>query len=170
MRARSLLVLVLAALPLAPRTSEAQRAFTDSDRAAVADAIARMAARARQAWDTRNAGLLVPDSALTVRTPQGGTITAAQLRADLQRRMDMTTRVDTLVELLDSTRVMTPDSVLAYSSQRFVRVVRLEDGSERRRISTITHERPFVRVAGRWEMTGAVREIDPRAWWADSTP
>ncbi|MGH7584994.1 MAG: DUF5990 family protein [Gemmatimonadales bacterium] len=82
----------------------------------------------------------------------------------------MTARVDTLVEVLDRVRVITTDTVLAYSSQRFVRVVRLDGGVERQRISTIIHERPLVRVAGRWRMTGVVREIAPCAWWAGQPP
>jgi ketosteroid isomerase-like protein len=97
-------------------------------------------------------------------------MTAAQLRADLQRRMNMTTRVDTLVEVLDSIRLITRDSILAYSSQRFVRLIRLDNGSERQRISTITHERPVIRSRGQWKLVGAVREIAPRAWWADEAP
>jgi hypothetical protein len=81
--------------------------------------------------------------------------------------MDMTTRVDTIMEVLDSVRVVTTDNVLACSPQRFVRVIRLPEGVRRQRISTVIHERPVVRANGQWRLTGAIREIGPRAWWAD---
>lgn len=56
-------------------------------------------------------------------------MTAADLQADLQRRMNMTVRLGTLMEVLDSIHVLQPDSVVAYSTQRFVRVIRLDDGT-----------------------------------------
>jgi hypothetical protein len=86
---RPLLLVVLAVVALAPRALRAQQPFSERDRADIAALLTRMVATARQAWNTRNASLLVPDSAVSVRTPQGGTLTATQLRADLQRRMDI---------------------------------------------------------------------------------
>ncbi len=166
----SLPALVLATLPSFPAHGVAQARLAPIDRAAIAAEIDRMVATARHAWGTRNASLLIPDSTLSVRTPDGGTLDAVQMRAELQRRMSMTTRVDTLIEVLDSVRVITADSVLAYSAQRFVRAIRLDGGAERQRISTMIHERPVVRVAGQWRMTGAVREISRRAWWVDEPP
>lgn len=159
MPSRALLALILTTGAIVPVAVVAQARLGPAEHAAIAAEVDRMAATARRAWATRDAKLLVPDS----------TVTAEQLRADLQRRMNVTVRVDTLVEALDSTRSVTRDSVLAYSSQRFVGVVRLS-GVERVRISTVIHERPFVRTAGRWRATGAVREIAQRGMWADETP
>src|SRR5262245_38364023 len=122
-----------AALACVPPSAAAQASLTRGDRAAIAGEIAHMATTARQAWATRNAKILIPDSTLSVRTPDGRTLNAAEMRADLQRRMDATTRVDTLIEVLDSVRVVTRDSALAYSSQRFVRLMRIDGRAQRAR-------------------------------------
>ncbi len=151
----------------APNTSFAQAALSSADRTAIAAHVERVNATARRAWEARDPSLLVPDSpSVFVRTPQGQLLTATDLRADLQRRMNMTTRVDTLIEVLDSIRVVRPDSVLAYTSQRFVRVIRLPEGVERQRLSTVIHEIPMVRRELRWAQAGPLREINPKAWWA----
>lgn len=152
--------LALAALAWLPASGAAQAGLTPRDSAAIAAEIARMTTTEQRAWAMRNPGILIPDSALN----------AIQLRADLQRRMDMTTRLDTLIEALDSVRGVTKDSALAYSSQRFVGVVRLDGRPGRVLVFTVTHERPFVRASGRWQVRGAKREIAPRSWWVDETP
>lgn len=160
MLCRALSAWILTAAAIVPARVSAQARLGPAEHAAIAAEVDRMAATARRAWTTRDAKLLVPDS----------TLAADQLRADVQRRMNVTVRVDTLVEVLDSVRSVTRDSILAYSSQRFVRLMRLESGVERVRISAVIHERSFVRSAGRWRTTGTAREIAPRAMWADETP
>jgi hypothetical protein len=75
--------------------------------------------------------------------------------------MNMTTRVHTMNEVLDSIKVVTADSVLAYSSQRFARIVRLPDGVERQRLSTVIHEIPMRRREQSWVQAGPVRELNP---------
>jgi len=145
---------------------------TTADSVAIVAIIDRLTATARRAWETRDARLMIPDTAAgaAVRNPQGQMVSSADLRADLRRRMDLTTRVDTMIERLDSVRMVHRDTALAYSSQRFVRLVRMPDGAQRRRFSTVAHERTMVRRSNRWADSGPVREIAPRAWWEGETP
>jgi hypothetical protein len=139
------------------RTTPSRDVISNEDRVAIAAQIERFNNEARRAWDLRDASIMIPD------TTQEG---AAAMRADIQRRMDMTTRVDTMIEVLDTLRVIGQDSVLAYSKQRFVRVIRLPEGEEKQRISTITHVRTFVHSQNGWEPVGPLLEQNPRAWWA----
>jgi hypothetical protein len=145
---------------------------SQADRNAIAAVIDAQTAQARRAWELRDASLIIPDTTQgAVReTAEGATTEAASMRADIQRRMDMTTRVDTMSTVLDSLHAVGADSVRAYSSQRFVRMIRLSETEERQRISTVTHEQLFIRRAGRWEAVGPLREISPRAWWAGESP
>ena len=83
---RSLLVFLLTAPLSTPATSLAQGTPSEADRAGIAALYTRVAAAARRAWETRDPSLLIPDSTLTVQTPQGRTLTAAQVRADLQQQ------------------------------------------------------------------------------------
>jgi hypothetical protein len=134
--------------------------------------IDREAAQARRAWELRDASLMIPDTTVGVvrSTPSGSTTDAAAMRADIQRRMEMTTRVDTMTSVIDSLHALSSDSVLVYSTQRFVRVIRLSEGVERQRVSTVIHEQLLLRRSGHWDSVGAIREIQPRAWWADEAP
>ncbi|HKS06520.1 MAG TPA: nuclear transport factor 2 family protein [Gemmatimonadaceae bacterium] len=160
----------LAVLLVFPATSVAQVSLTARDTAALAAEIARIATATRQALSMKSASALTADSTMSVRTSDGRTLNAAQFRADLQRRMDITTRVDTVAEVLDSVRRVTADSVLTYASQRFVGLVRVPGRPERVLVYTVINERPLVRSRGQWRITGAVREIGGRSVWVDETP
>jgi len=155
------LVAILLVFLACTRTTPSRDVISNEDRAAIAAEIERFNDEARRAWAQRDASIMIPD------TTQEG---AAAMRADIQRRMDMTTRVDTMIEDLDTLHVIGPDSVLAYSKQRFVRVMRLSDGEEKQRISTVTHVRTFARRPSGWEPVGPLLARDQRAWWAGETP
>jgi hypothetical protein len=127
-------------------------------------------ARASAAWRTRNPALLVtgPDSAIGARRPDGTPITNAEIRADLARRMAVVVRLDTLSEVITGVRPA-GDSVEVTTRQRFVRLVRV-DGTERVRVSAVTHRQWFRRERGAWVAASPLRESEQEAYWADERP
>jgi hypothetical protein len=108
----------------------------------------------------------LPDSTV-VRTPQGKAITKAAMIADLQRRMDMTTRIDIMEGQVDSILFAGPDEAVVWSSQRFVREMTLPGERPRVRISSVVHEQRFRREGNGWRTAGPIREHDQTARWAD---
>jgi hypothetical protein len=126
---------------------------------------------ARRAWELKDPrGLIEADDSVTVlRRPDGSIVTAKDLRADLARRMAMVVRLDTLREELETLRPE-GDSVEVTSRQRFVRLVKLPDGQERVRVSTVQHRQWVRRIDGRWRGIGPVQESDQVAYWADEGP
>jgi hypothetical protein len=139
------------------------------DRAAILAAVDRQGAEARRAWDNRDARLMfaeLPDSTV-VRTPEGRAISKADMIADLQRRMDMTTRIDSMEGQVDSIIFVSPDEAIAWSSQRFVREMTLPGESPRVRISAVLHEQRFRRVGKAWLSAGPIQERNQTARWAD---
>ena len=138
------------------------------DHDAIAALVEEDNARLVAAWEARDATLVFPegdDSAVAV-TPDGRTIGAAELRADLQRRMDMTRSVEEMSVDIASVDV-DGDSAVAVSHQRFVRTLVLPDGALRQRISTVTHRQEFLRTDAGWIAAGPVEESDQAARWAD---
>ena len=132
--------------------------------------VAQRSTRAYAAWRTRNPSLLVtgPDSAVGARRPDGTPITNAEMRADLARRMAAVVRVDTLREVITGVRA-TGDSVEVTTRQRFVRAVRVE-GSERVRVSGVTHRQWFRRERGAFVAASPLQESEQEAYWADERP
>jgi cytochrome c biogenesis protein ResB len=132
--------------------------------------VAQRVARGRAAWRARNPLLLVsgPDSAVGARRPDGTPITNAQIRADLARRMAVVVRLDTLNEVITGVRPV-GDSVEVTTRQRFVRMVRV-DGTERVRVSGVTHRQWFRRERGAWIAVSPLQESDQEAYWADERP
>ena len=175
---RSLVMGVLSALALsllaggfasASPPAEPDRA---ADREAITQAIKRWTERADRAWNARDAKLMFPADTLeadsvVVRTPDGRPISRAANIADLKRRMDMTTRIDTMRTVVDSVFFSAPDSAVAFSSQLFVRMMRLPGQPERQRISSVIHRQRFARTSRGWEAAGPVEELQPQARWAD---
>lgn len=140
-----------------------------ADRVEIRAAVHRLGEEARVAWETRNAPLMftdMPDSTV-VRTPQGRTITKADMIADLQRRMNMTTRIDTMVGQVDSILFVGPDEAVAWSSQRFVREMTPPGQRPRVRISSVVHEQRFRRAGTVWRAAGPIQEHNQTARWAD---
>ena len=132
--------------------------------------VAQRVARGRAAWRTRNPALLVtgPDSAVMGRRPDGTPITNAEIRADLARRMAVVVRLDTLDEVITGVRAA-GDSVEVTTRQRFVRLVRV-DGTERVRVSGVTHRQWFRRERGAWVAVSPLQESEQEAYWADERP
>jgi hypothetical protein len=81
--------------------------------------------------------------------------------------MDMTTRIDTMRTVVDSILFAARDTAVVFSSQRFVRWMRLAEQPERQRISSVVHRQRFRRTSRGWEAAGPVEELQPRARWAD---
>jgi hypothetical protein len=132
-------------------------------------AVNKLGEEARAAWETRNARLMftdLPDSTV-VRTPQGRAITKADMIADVQRRMDMTTRIDVMEGQVDSIVFVGPDEAVAWSSQRFVREMTLPGQRPRVRSSSVVHEQRFRRDGNVWRAAGPIQEHDQTARWAD---
>jgi hypothetical protein len=142
------------------------------DRAAILAVVQAQAVEARQAWDSRDAQRMfadLPDTTV-VRTPDGRAITKAAMIADLQRRMDMTTRIDSMAGRVDSLLFPTLDEAVVWSSQRFVREMRVPGQSPRVRISSVTHEQRFRRGEKGWRVAGPIQEHNQTARWADEPP
>jgi hypothetical protein len=146
----------------------------EADRKALTEIVRLATERADRAWTARDARLMFPadtaagtDSSVVVRTPDGRPINRAANIADLQRRMDMTTRIDTMRTVVDSILFVAQDSAVVFSSQRFVRWMKLPEQPERQRISSVIHRQRFARTGPGWEPAGPVEELDPRARWAD---
>ena len=140
-----------------------------TDRVEILAAVHRQGEEARRAWGTRDARLMfvdLPDSTV-VRTPQGRAITKADMIADLQRRMDMTTRIDTMQGQVDSILFVGPDEAVAWSSQRFVREMTPPGQRPRVRISSVVHEQRFRRDGEVWRAAGPIQEHNQTARWAD---
>jgi hypothetical protein len=155
----------------AARNRAQDRLSTDraADRAAILAVIQAQAEEAGRAWETRDARIMfanLPDSTV-VRTPEGRAITKAAMIADLQRRMDMTTRIDTMAGRVDSILFVGPDEAVAWSSQRFVRQMTVPGQQPRVRISSVLHEQRFRRDGTAWRSAGPIQEHNPTARWAD---
>jgi len=140
-----------------------------ADRAAILAVVESQAREAGQAWAARDARLMfadLPDSTV-VRTPDGRAITKPAMIADLQRRMDMTTRIDTMQGQVDSILFPSADEAVVWSSQRFVREMTVPGQQPRVRVSSVVHEQRFRREGMRWRAVGAIQEHNQRARWAD---
>ena len=87
--------------------------------------------------------------------------------ADLQRRMDLTTRIDTMKGRVDSILFVGPEDAVVWSSQRFVREMTRPGQRPRVRISSVVHEQRFRRDGTTWRMAGPIQEHNPTARWAD---
>jgi len=149
--------------------ASAQVASRAADSVAILALVQSAAAEARRAWDARDARQMfatVPETTV-VRTPDGRAITKADMIADLQRRMNMTTRIDTMAGSVDSLRFLGPDEAVVFSSQRFVREMVVPGQQARVRISSVTHRQVFRRVAAQWRVAGPIEESNQRARWAD---
>ena len=150
-------------------TGTAARVSAQADSLAILALVQEAAREARRAWDTRDARQMfatVPETTV-VRTPDGRAITKADMIADLQRRMNMTTRIDTMAGSVDSLRFLGPDEAVVFSSQRFVREMVVPGQQARVRISSVTHRQVFRRVAAQWRVAGPIEESNQRARWAD---
>ena len=171
--AASMLALIAAATAPSKQSSPPDRA---ADRKALTEIVKRWTDKADRAWNARDARLMFPDStgvadtAAVVRTPDGRPISRAANIADLQRRMDMTTRIDTMRTVVDSVFFSAPDSAVVFSSQLFVRMMKVGGQPERQRISSVIHRQRFGRGSKGWEAAGPVEELNPKARWADENP
>ena len=148
-----------------------------ADRRALVEFIKRRIDIADRAWNARDARLMFPadstagaDTSIVVRTPDGRPISRAANIADLQRRMDMTTRIDTMRTVVDSVFFSAPDSAVVFTSQLFVRMMKLPDQPERQRISSVIHRQRFARGPFGWDIASPVEELSPHARWADEKP
>jgi len=85
----------------------------------------------------------------------------------VQRLMDMTKLIDYLsVEIeVDSVK---GNEAIVFSRQKFSRMLRLPDGKERRRITSVTHREIWEKTAQGWKMKG-LTEQDQTARWEDGT-
>jgi hypothetical protein len=170
-RAWTAVLIVAVAVACTGRSAAQAQVAPDraADRAVILAAVHKLGEEARVAWETRNAQLMfvdLPDSTV-VRTPQGRAVTKADMIADLQRRMDMTTRIDTMAGQVDSILFAGPDGAVAWSSQRFVREMTLPGQRPRVRISSVVHEQQFRRDGNVWRAAGPIQEHNQTARWAD---
>jgi len=113
---------------------------------------ARASARYMRGWALRDAKVCLPDG------------DAASV-ANLQQRMTMTKAIDALtvdVEVASAAE----NSAIVLTRQRFSRLLRLPDGTERKRINSVTHREQWERVEGRWRLARFTEE-DQTARWED---
>lgn len=139
------------------------------DRAAILTVVEAQAVEARQAWEARDARRMfagLPDSTV-VRTPDGRAIRKTAMIADLQRRMDMTSRIDTMAGQVHSVLFPGLDEAVVWSSQRFVREMKVPSQSPRVRISSVVHAQRFRREQNEWRISGPIQEHTETATWAD---
>jgi len=85
----------------------------------------------------------------------------------VQRLMDMTRFIDYLsVEIeVDSVKA---NEAIVFSRQKFSRMLRLPDGKERRRVTSVTHRENWEKTPEGWKMKG-LTEQDQTARWEDET-
>lgn len=98
-------------------------------------------------------------------TPDGQVVDTAALRADLQRRMDMTVSVEEMSVEIGSIEI-NGASAIAVSHQRFARTITQPNGP-RQRISTVTHTQRFEKGPIGWAPIGPIQESNQTARWAD---
>lgn len=179
MRFRAMLTLLVMFCTVAAGTAatkQSSKVDRKADREAIVQAFQRWTEQADRAWNARDARLMFPADTLNgadsvaVRTPEGKVISRAAIIADLQRRMDMTTRIDTMRTVVDSVLFTAPDSAVVYSSQLFVRMMRVSGQPERQRISSVIHRQQFGRSSRGWVAAGPIEELNPKARWADEKP
>jgi SnoaL-like domain len=145
----------------------------EADREAIEHLIEVWVAHADSAWWARSAALMfvgIPETAadsVVIRTPEGGTLSRAANIADLQQRMDMTTRIDTMRTVVDSVRFLGADQAVAYTTQRFVRWMVLPGQAERQLFSGVNHRQEFERSGGRWVGRWPIQEFNRWIRWAD---
>jgi len=170
----SMLAVIAAATAPSKSSNPPDRA---ADRKALTELVKRWTDRADRAWNARDARLMFAadtaagaDTAVVVRTPDGRPIDRAANIADLQRRMDMTTRIDTMRTVVDSVFFPGPNSAVVFSSQLFVRMMKVPGQPERQRISSVIHRQRFGRGPQGWAAAGPVEELNPKARWADEKP
>jgi hypothetical protein len=152
---------LLFAIAACGREKDGIPGFKPADRTEIERIIEEHAATARRAWILRDAALMVPEI-----TGEG----AAEGRADLQRKMDKVMSIDTLSVVVDSICATNADKADAYSTERFVRVVRMPDGTTRRRFSTVQHVQTYARAGGSWTITGTPRSRSAKGWWEGEAP
>jgi hypothetical protein len=116
---------------------------------------ARASALVLRGWKLRDARVFLGDA-------------PSALREDVQRRMAMTKsidylRIDIAVESVKSSQA------IVLSQQQFSRLLRLPDGKERRRITSVTHRETWEKSDKGWKLKGFT-EQDPTARWEDEKP
>ena len=121
------------------------------DELAVGMESAKASLRYMRGWKLRDAKLSIPDE--------------SPARSSIQRMMDMTKSIDYLTVEIDVDGVRDNDAVVL-SRQRFSRLVRLPDGKERRRITSVTHRETWEKTGQGWKMKGFT-EQDQTARWED---
>jgi len=113
---------------------------------------AKASARYMRGWALRDARACLPDG------------DAASV-ANLQQRMTMTKAIDALTVDVE-VESATENSAIVFTRQRFSRMLRLPDGTERKRITSVTHREQWERVENRWRLR-TFTEQDQTAKWED---
>jgi len=85
--------------------------------------------------------------------------------ANVQRLMTMTKSVD-YITIDVEVESAGDDEAIVRTHQAFSRVLRLPDGSDRRRITTVTHREQWQKVDERWTLK-SFTEHDATARWED---
>ena len=182
MRGRLIAVMILAVgrLPGVVGTVSAQEKAEsapgrEADRQAIKHLIEAWVAHADSAWWARSAPLMfvgIPETAadsVVIRTSDGRTLSRAANIADLQRRMNMTTRIDTMRTVVDSIFFRSGDHAVAYTTQRFVRWMILPGQPERQLFSGVNHRQEFARTGGKWVGLWPIQEFNRWVRWADES-
>lgn len=121
------------------------------DELAVGMESARASLRYMRGWKLRDAKLSIPEE--------------SPARSNIQRMMDMTKSIDYLTVEIEVDGVRGNDAVVL-SRQKFSRLLRLPDGTERRRITSVTHRETWEKTGQGWKMKGFT-EQDQTARWED---
>lgn len=121
------------------------------DELAVGMESARASLRYMRGWKLRDAKLSIPEE--------------SPARSNVQRMMDMTKSIDYLTVEIEVVGVRGNDAVVL-SRQKFSRLLRLPDGKERRRITSVTHRETWEKTGEGWKMKGFT-EQDQTARWED---
>jgi hypothetical protein len=83
----------------------------------------------------------------------------------VQRLMNMTKSIDYLSIDIEVDSVKDNEAIV-FSRQKFSRVLKLPDGKERRRITSVTHRETWEKHAAGWKLKGFT-EQDQTARWED---
>jgi hypothetical protein len=110
--------------------------------------------RYMRGWKLRDAKISIPDE--------------SPGRSNVQRMMDMTKSIDYLSVEIEVDSVNGNEAVV-FSRQRFSRLLRLPDGKERRRITSVTHRETWAKTERGWKINGFT-EHDQTARWEDEAP
>lgn len=116
---------------------------------------AKASARYMRGWALRDAKVCLPD---------GDPASVG----NLQQRMAITKAIDVLTVDVE-VESATERSAIVFARQRFSRMLSLPDGTQRKRITSVTHREQWERVEGRWRLIRFTEE-DQTANWEDETP